>query len=256
MCGRYGVRVNFKTLAKLLRAEPVTDEEWGPDFNVAPTDLAPVILPPAASEAGATGTADASAAGAPLRLDLFRWGLVPFWAKSPREGAKMINARGETLKSKPAFREALAERRLLVPASGWFEWTEAAPDAADKKPDPHWIHPPEVAAEPEQLVLFGGLWAKWKDQATGQTLRSFSIVTTEAADSTRVLHERMPLVLGPEAQRAWLDPTTPPDVIQGLLVPYPGPLRHRRVAKAVNNVRADGPELIEPLAEVRQSKLL
>ncbi|MFO0748518.1 MAG: SOS response-associated peptidase [Myxococcota bacterium] len=249
MCGRYGVRVNFKTLAKLLRAEPVTPEEtgdeWGPDLNVAPTDPAPVLLPPLAD-------------GEPPRLELFRWGLVPFWAKSPREGARMINARAETLGSKPAFREALAERRLLVPASGWYEWTPAAPDSPDPKPDPHWIHPGEHGQDPgpEQLVLFGGLWARWKDPQSGETRRTFSIVTTAAAESTRVLHDRMPLVLGPEAQAAWLDARTPPDVIQGLLVPFPGRIAHRRVAKTVNSVRADGPELIEPLPEPRQAKLL
>lgn len=255
MCGRYGVRVTFSTLAKLLRAEPVAPDElgdeWGPDLNIAPTDRAPVVLPPAAP-------------GEAPRLELFRWGLVPFWAKSPREGARMINARGETLAEKPAFREALVERRLLVPASGWYEWTQAAPDSADGKPDPHWLHPtsgaateagPAALTDSTQLALFGGLWAKWKDPASGETLRTFSIVTTEAADSTRVLHERMPLVLAPEAQAAWLDPATPPEAVRALVVPYGGPIAHHRVGKAVNSVRADGPELIAPLPEPRQGRL-
>jgi len=240
MCGRYGVNVAFSTLAKPLRAEPVDDDAWGPDLNVAPTDPAPVVL---AADDGAR------------RLALFRWGLVPFWAKGPREGAKMINARGESLAERPAFREALTERRLLVPASGWYEWTPAPAElpagasAEDKKPTPHWIYPPAAPGDPvgpEQLVLFAGLWAKWRDPASAEPLRTFTIVTTEAAPSTRAIHDRMPVVLDAAGQAAWLDPTTPPEALRALLVPYDGPLVHHRVRKTVNSVRADGPELIEP----------
>lgn len=254
MCGRYGLKVSFSTLAKILGAKPVSDDDWGPDLNIAPTDPAPVLL------AGEDGGA---------RLDLFRWGLVPFWAKSAREGARMINARAETVADKPAFREALAKRRLLVPASGWYEWTHAPAEAggaggasdeggkgragkkaAAPKPEPHWIHPapgPGGAPGAEQLVLFAGLWASWKDPATGESRRTFSVVTTDAAPSTRAVHDRMPVVLTPEGQAAWLDPQTPVEALRGLLVPYPGPLVHHRVSAAVNSVRADGPELIAPI---------
>ncbi|MCC6623614.1 MAG: SOS response-associated peptidase [Deltaproteobacteria bacterium] len=242
MCGRYGVKVTFSTLAKLLRAEPIEEAEWGPDLNVAPTDPAPVLV---AGDAGP-------------HLALFRWGLVPFWAKSPREGARMINARAESLADKPAFREAFATRRLLVPASGWYEWTAAPTDlppsasAEDKKPTPHWIHPPSsgpAPSAPEQLVLFAGLWAKWRDEARQETLRTFTIVTTDASPSTRAVHDRMPVVLDAAGQAAWLDPSTPPEALRALLVPYAGPLVHHRVGKAVNNVRADGPALILPVDE-------
>jgi len=240
MCGRYGLRVNFQTLAKLLRAEPVADVEWGPDYNIAPTDQAPVLLP-------------APDTRALPELALFRWGLVPFWAKGPREGAKMINARSDGVATKPAFREALAARRLLVPASGWYEWTPAGPDTADRKPDPHWIH--ALPEAPEQLSMFAGLWAKWKDPASGDTLRTFSIITTDAADTTRVIHDRMPVVLDAAAQARWLDPRTSTADAQALLVPYEGTLAHRRVRKEVNSVRSDGPQLIEPLEPPAQTRL-
>lgn len=246
MCGRYGLRVDYRKLEKELEAMSKKEPEeslWGPDFNIAPTDPAPVLLPPETD-------------GGQRVLDIFRWGLVPFWAKSAREGAKMINARGESVAEKPAFREALATRRLLVPASGWYEWTPAAPDATkNKKPDPHWLHPAAPGVpEAEQLVLFAGLWAKWKNPETGETLKTFTIITTDAADTTRVIHDRMPVVLGPEAQVRWLDPKTSAAEAQGLLVPYEGALSHRAVSQEVNSVRADGPQLIEPL-RAAQNKL-
>jgi len=250
MCGRFGLKTTFSTLAKLLRAEPVEDHEWGPDYNIAPTDPAPVLL--------------LDEAGAP-RLNLFRWGLVPFWADDPKVGARMINARSDTVASKPAFREAFEKRRLVVPASGWYEWRHAvqtksedaltltaakAPRGKAKtkdeaKPQPYWMYDPNAGPNDGPL-MFAGLWAKWKDKATGETRRTFSIITTDAAPSTAQVHDRMPVILTPAARDLWLAPDSDNATLQSLLVPYAGALELHPVAKTVNSVRSDGPELIEP----------
>jgi len=238
MCGRFGVGLPFSTLAKLLRAEPLDEDEdaasssWGPDFNIAPTDRAPVLrrLPDGRRT-----------------LALFRWGLVPFWASDPKVGARMINARGDTVADKPAFRESFKTKRLLVPASGWYEWTHPGPAPGTKKkdlprPTPHWIASPS-----DEPLLFAGLWASWSNKASDTRLETFSIITTDAAPSTRAVHDRMPVILDAQQQELWLDPQTPLDVLGAMLGPYPGPLVHHPVDTAVNNVRADGAHLILPL---------
>ena len=251
MCGRFGVKLPFSTLAKLLRAEPVDDDlafgpldlpsnEWGPDYNIAPTDRAPVVI-------------RSEGLGDRIGLALFRWGLVPFWASDPKVGARMINARAESVAEKPAFRESFKSRRLLVPVSGWYEWTHPEADPTKKKkdqprPTPHWISSPR-----DEVILLAGLGATWSDKASGKGLRTFSIITTEAADSTRAVHDRMPVVLEPSQQDLWLDPTTPPDALSAMLRPYRGALEHYPVDLAVNNVRADGPELIVRIGRVPDS---
>ena len=226
MCGRFGLKTTFSTLAKLLRAEPVADIEWGPDFNIAPTDPAPVLL--------------RDEAGTP-RLDLFRWGLVPFWADDPKVGARMINARSDTVASKPAFRESFERRRLVVPASGWYEWRHA-PAPTTTKPQPYWMYAPDEAP-----LMFAGLWATWRDKTSGETRRTFTIITTDAAPATAKIHDRMPVILTPAGRDLWLAPETDKATLQSLLVPHPGELELHPVAKTVNSVRSDGPELIAPL---------
>ncbi len=240
MCGRFGVKLPFSTLAKLLRAEPVDDlpDDWGPDYNIAPTDMAPVVV--------RRGEGNGE-----LELALFRWGLVPFWASDPKVGARMINARAESVAEKPAFRESFKSRRLLVPVSGWFEWTHPEPDPTKKKkdqarPTPHWICSPS-----DEVVLFAGLGATWTDKNSGSKIKTFSIITTDAAESTRAVHDRMPVILEPEQQELWLDPTTPSDALLAMLGPYRGALQHYPVDTVVNDVRADGPQLIERAREAR-----
>lgn len=229
MCGRFGLKTSFSTLARLLRAEPVDEHEWGPDFNIAPTDPAPVLL--------------RDDTGAP-RLDLFRWGLVPFWAADPRIGARMINARADTVATKPAFKESFAARRLLVPASGWYEWRHAPALATgdDKKPQPYWFF-----ASDDTPLLMAGIWSRWKDRQTGETRKTFAILTTDACPATAFVHDRMPVILPAAAQDLWLTPTTPEATLLELCQPYRGPLASHPVSKAVNSVRSDGPELIDPL---------
>ena len=226
MCGRFTLSSPWKVVAKLLGAEPVDDAEWGPAYNICPTDPAGVI------RVGPAGTAEAA---------LFKWGLVPWWAKDPRGGARFINARSETVATTAAFRDAFRQARCLVPASGFYEWTAKPGDP--KKKQPHWIHPADG-----DLVTFAGLWAEWREPTTKAPLLTFTILTTAASDDVRPLHDRMPVVLDAADRERWIDPASAPDGLLPLLGPWRGKLAHHPVGPGVSNVRADGPELIAPLA--------
>jgi putative SOS response-associated peptidase YedK len=243
MCGRYGLGLSFSSLAALLQAKPLPhleDLEWGPDYNLAPTDLAPVLLE----------------LNGKRRLGLFRWGLLPFWASDPRIAAKLINARSETVAEKPAFREAFATQRLLVPASGWYEWRHAEEPRKKKaeKPTPHWIH----GANPDEMLMLAGLGSRWVDKASGLAHDTFTILTTDALGAASEVHDRMPLVLVEELQALWLSPSTPKSALIDVMQPYAGSLAHHEVSTEVNSVRSDGARLIEPVESRRdrQGKLL
>jgi putative SOS response-associated peptidase YedK len=185
VCGRYTL-THERDVARELDAalDPQTpmDEWWKPRFNVAPTQRAPVVT---------------LHDGVRL-VEMMRWGLLPFW--SARPGTKpplMINARVESVDTKPAFRDALARKRCLVPADGFFEWRRAG-----KTSTPMYFH-----REPRQIIAFAGLWARVKAEA-GE-VRSFAIVTGPANKLVAAVHDRMPVVLPREAWGAWLDPSLP-----------------------------------------------
>ncbi len=238
MCARYGVLWNAKTLSEVfgIIVDETTPTTWVPDYNIAPTDPAPVVY---VDDDGQR------------RLDVFRWGLVPFWSQDTKGAARMINARSDSVANKPAFRESFAKRRLLVPAAGWYEW-RAEPDAKKgDKPQPYWMHAPDGGP-----LMFAGLWAKWKDKATNETRRTFSIITTDAAPTTAAIHDRMPVILTPAGQDLWLSDTSDQLSLLELLHPYTGALALHPVAKTVNSVRADGPELIAPITPEEPGKRL
>ncbi len=225
MCGRFALEAPWDVVVRLMKAEPVDDSEWSPAYNICPTDPAPVVR--TGNEGG-------------REVAVYRWGLVPFWAKAPKIGARLINARAETVATKSAFKGSFSRMRCLVPASGFYEWT--AEPGAKKGKQPHWIHRAGGG-----VLTFAGLYAKWRAQ-DGSTLRSFTIITTEANADVAALHDRMPVVLAPDARDRWLDPDAPRAELQDLLAPgAPGKLTHHPVSKAVSNVRADGRALIEPL---------
>ena len=166
---------------------------------------------------------------------LLRWGLVPHWASDPKEiGVKTINARAETVAERPAFRDAFARRRCLVVADGFYEW---------KSGTPHWI-----AREDGEPFAFAGLWATWRPRGAGDAppLRSCSIVTTAAAGPIRDLHDRMPVILRPDAEDAWIDPATPEEELRALLAEPAAALVHRPVSRAVNDARHDEPDCLDP----------
>lgn len=208
--------------------EVVDDEPLAPSYNVAPTDPVHIVR----------------SAGGARQLRVARWGLVPSWADDPRIGARMINARYETVGEKPAFRTALARRRCVVPADGYYEWYA---DAGAKRP--HFLHRADGG-----VLGFAGLYEVWRDprrrsdDEPGAWLWSCTIVTTAATDDLGHLHDRMPMVVPAEARAAWLDAAlTDPVAARALPVPaaevgltaYP-------VSPAIGDVRNNGPHLVEP----------
>jgi putative SOS response-associated peptidase YedK len=226
MCGRFVAASTPDDIAAYFEATP-PDALIEPSWNVAPTDDVYAV----------------TAEGGGRRVAGYHWGLVPAWADSPKAGARMINARSETLADKPAFRTAFGKRRCIVPADGFYEWrrTDAAPRRGRR---PRYFH--RVDGEP---MAFAGLWALWKSPS-GDWLRSSSIITTTANEAVADLHDRMPVILPASAWDDWLDPEAEDlGVLHGLLVPAPASLiTSYEVNNDVNNVRNQGPHLIEPAA--------
>lgn len=213
-------------LAERFQVEEVKAPDLGARFNVAPTDEVYAVAE------GKDGT---------RRLGTFKWGLVPFWAKDPKVGNRMINARVETLRSK--FKRTLERRRCLIPADGFYEWQERP---AGQKKQPFFIHRKD--SEP---MAFAGLWEVWHDDENpdGDPLRTCSIITTDANQVVARTHDRMPVMLPAEAWEAWLDVGQHDlDVIEGLLVPGGADaLEVYPVSTDVNSVKNDGAHLVEPL---------
>jgi putative SOS response-associated peptidase YedK len=253
MCGRYA---SIKAPADLADEFHAVDATEGvePDYNVAPTKniVAVVERHPRDAE----GTPDPDTVERSLRV--VKWGLVPYWAKDPKGGARMINARSESAAEKPAFRRALASRRCLIPADGWYEWQRGE----DHK-QPYYTH----YADGRSLAL-AGLWEYWKpkDDPNGHDLMArdltaqypdglvtAAVLTTAAVGPLAQVHDRMPLVLPPSAWDTWLDPDRSPDddAVAALLAPASAELvarmELRPVSPLVNNVRNNGPELVEEL---------
>jgi putative SOS response-associated peptidase YedK len=172
------------------------------------------------------------------RLDTLQWGLVPFWAKDPAIGRRLINARLDGLAEKPAFREAWTRRRCLIPASGFYEWS----DAKGGPKRPHFIR-----ASSDPLLALAGLWERWRTPS-GDRLETCVIVTTDATQQLAPIHGRMPLLVPRAAHAVWLDPRSGLADVAALVRAVP-PLETRPVGLAVNDPRNDGPALIEPAAD-------
>jgi putative SOS response-associated peptidase YedK len=225
MCGRYTLTNPDpdKIRARFGVAESVQVEEQEPRYNIAPTD--PVLAVRRLDD----GACD---------LGTLRWGLVPGrWAE--RKGPPLINARAETLGQQPAFAESFHERRCLIPADGFYEWRE---DERGKVPI--WVARPDG-----ELFAFAGVWAALPSRDRSDVLHSCAIVTCDPNDLLRPIHDRMPVILDPEVEAAWLDPDAPEDELFGLLAPAPEELLVvREVGDFVNDVRDDGPHLLEPRA--------
>jgi len=249
MCGRYAMKQTVGELAERFGVDPSnTDEALAPDFNVAPTKAAPVVV--------ARLPRDAEQAAEPVRqVRTMRWGLVPSWAKEAKLG-RMINARAESVHQKPAFRRAFATRRGIVPVSGFYEWFETQQIGRSGKPlkQPFYLHPTDA----DQVLPLAGLYEFWRDKDKQSDdpdawLITFTIITTNATDEVGHIHDRMPMTVRPENWEAWLDPRlTKADDIRGLMAPPPpGSLDIYPVSTAVNNVRNNGPELIEPVPAER-----
>jgi putative SOS response-associated peptidase YedK len=226
MCGRYVAASTPAELAAELGVTDVRAGDLGLRWNVAPTD------PVYAVAEGSDGE---------RRLGSFRWGLVPSWAKDVKGAARMINARAETVRDKPAFRKALERRRCLIPADGFYEWLRVGDER----------RPFLISPKGEGHLWFAGLWEVWRppDDPEAELLRTCTIITTEANATLRPIHDRMPVILPAEAWDTWLDRSvTAADRLTDLLVPAPDDLLRRvEVSKLVNSVRNDGPELLTPV---------
>jgi putative SOS response-associated peptidase YedK len=253
MCGRYASSRRPEDLAEEFEIDRAAVTETvaaplEPDYNVAPTKEVYAVLtrPPSGSKDAGTEARDAE-----RQLRVLRWGLVPFWAKDPAIGNRMINARMETIDSKPAFRHAFAKRRCLLPADGYYEWypTEQRTKAGKPVKQPIFIRPRDGS-----VMAMAGLYEIWRDPTRDdddpQRFRwTCTVLTTSAEDSLGHIHDRMPLLVEPDRFGAWLDPTRiDPQGLRELLVPAaPGRLEAYPVSTQVNNVRNNGPELLEPL---------
>jgi putative SOS response-associated peptidase YedK len=237
MCGRYVAARSAEDLATVFGAQVREGEQApAPSWNVAPTDQVWGVV----ERAGADG------ASSVRQLRPLHWGLVPSWAKSPRSGAKLINARAETVHEKPAFRKAFTSRRCLLPADGYYEWeTVPATEHAKAAKKPYYLHPADGS-----VLAMAGLYEFWRDgtlpKDEQEWVVSCTIITTDATDSSGRVHPRMPLTIAPEHYGDWLDPDNHAvDDLRALLaIPAGGDLDLRPVSTAVNSVRSEGPELI------------
>ena len=229
MCGRFAQPRSAEELARIFHARPVADVP-GERFNVAPTDEVAAVVEHHGERV----------------VDAFRWGLVPFYAKSARDGARLINARAETLESSPAFRTAFARHRCIVPADAFYEWRRERDPATGRTIR---SEPFAVRRSDGELLALAGLWSTWRDPATAARLYTCTIVTTDPNELLARIHDRMPVVLDPADWDAWLAQATPPEELRSLLRPAPPePLDAYAVSPAVNNVRNEGPELLAPLS--------
>lgn len=275
MCGRYAATARPDELveefevdvdrtgdpSRSILAHPQNPPPGEPDYNMAPTKQAPVVLTraakPSADAAGAGSTADPSTVGAEpgaltRQLRLLTWGLVPSWSKDVKGGARMINARAETLLEKRSFARAATSRRCIVPARGWYEW-QASPTAVDAKGKPR-KQPFFTTRADGGSVGFGGIYEFWRDRtiddpdAVDAWLVTFAIVTTAAEPGLDRIHDRQPLVLDPDDWADWLDPglTDPADVLPFLAPREPGRFTAYPVSRAVSSNRSNGSHLLDP----------
>lgn len=224
MCGRYLITTPVEAINALFGTTAVVN--LPARYNLAPTQEAPVVR--RRSDGG-------------RELVMLRWGLVPGWADDPAIGSRMINARGESVAEKPAFRGAFRATRCLVAANGFYEWRSEG-----KRKQPYLVR-----LRGGGLFAFAGLWESWRPKGSaGEVLETYTIVTTDASPTIRDIHPRMPVMLEPDQHGAWLDGSA--EDAAGLIRPFPGDLLEAfAVDPRVNNVANDDPSCAKPLDEVR-----
>ena len=221
MCGRFSltdIDSIFSRFGVIISKD--INKKITPHYNIAPTQKIPVIYQDNNQE---------------NRIEFMKWGLVPFWAKDPKIGHKMINARAETLTQKPSFKHLLKSKRCLVPSSGFYEWKRI-----DKRKVPYYI-----GIKNSKIFSFAGLYDNWKD-SVGNELKTFTIITTNSNNTLKPIHNRMPVILEREFEEDWLDVKTHDfDSLKQMLKPYPDDkMIAYAVSYEVNNPSNDNPELI------------
>ena len=224
MCGRYTLSSPTDEIASLFDLVAVPDIP--PRYNVAPTQEAAVVR--------------VVAPGEPRRLDLLRWGLIPYWAEDASIGNRMINARSESVADKPAYRRSFRRQRCLIPTDGFYEWQKVG-----KLKQPY-----HIRRKDRHPFAFAGLWERWRDPDK-KLLESFTILTTDANELIRPLHNRMPVIIDRKDFDLWLDPEAQdPAALLALLVPAPPEeMETVPVSRAVNSPAHDAADCIAPLVE-------
>ena len=221
MCGRYSLIADLGDLARRFEFDGDWDA-FDKRHNIAPTQEVLTVV-----------------GGEKRRGGFMRWGLIPHWAKTASIGSRMINARAETVAERPAFRDALRRRRCLVLADGFYEWQKVA---GGKRPM-------RITLKSGEPFAFAGLWAVWRDPQ-GNRIPSCTIITTEANDLLRPIHDRMPVILPRDLEDLWLDASVDdPGALSSLLAPYQdGTMDAYEVSTLVNSAANDGPEVIAMVA--------
>ncbi len=221
MCGRFTQTAPWEKVKKEFVVKAPESNLFKPRYNIAPMQIVPIVRDSVSERI----------------ISELKWGLVPSWAKDSEMGNRMINARAETLTEKPSFREAFRKRRCLIPTSGFYEWKKTGSGA--KQPFYFYLKEKDVFG-------FAGLWEEWLDKESGELLETFTIITTEANDILKPVHDRMPVIIKAENYDEWLDPKVKDnEQFEKLLAPYPAnEMDSHPVSKAVNSPNEDSPELI------------
>jgi putative SOS response-associated peptidase YedK len=220
MCGRFALRNSPAEIASHFGLDECAD--FGPRYNIPPGTDIPVIRQ--------------SSEGKRV-LHLLRWGLVPHWTTDPGIGAKLNNARGESVAEKPSFRDAFRRRRCLIPASGFYEWK-----AEGKLKQPYYI-----SLESGTPMAMGGLWESWRTP-DGGLLRTVCVITTGPNATMALIHDRMPVIVPPDSWQDWL--AAPVEEIQSLVAPCPAELLQAwPISRRVSKTAADDAGLIEPAVD-------
>ncbi len=222
MCGRYNLIADAQAFIDAFQV--INRLDWRPRYNIAPSQEVPAIRQETEGR----------------KAVLLRWGLIPHWAKEEKFGYRTINARAETVHTKPAFRSAFKRRRCLIPATGFYEW---------RKLNRH-KQPYNIRLKDRELFAFAGLWEHWQSPE-GAEIESCTIIVTDANEVLKPIHDRMPVILDPDQYDSWLDPQLQdPEILKPLLKPYPSErLEYWPVSRRVGNPANDDPSLVEPLEE-------
>jgi putative SOS response-associated peptidase YedK len=221
MCGRYAVTTVPEAMRALFRY--LNQPNFPARYNIAPTQPVPIVR----------------VFEGKREFALVRWGLIPSWVKDPRGFTLLFNARGESAAEKPAFRNAMKRRRCLFPADGFYEWKQ---DGKNKRP--YFVHLKNGGP-----MAFAGLWESWMGP-NGEEVETAAIVTTTASREIAHIHDRMPVIVPPEAFDFWLDPNVDAEMAASVVAPAPnGLLASYPVSSAVNRVANDTPDLLAPLSE-------
>ena len=220
MCGRYNLIADAQAFIDAFQV--INRLPWRPRYNIAPSQEVPAIRQEAEGR----------------KAVLLRWGLIPHWAKEEKFGYHTINARAETVDTKPAFRSAFRRRRCLIPATGFYEWRQV-----NRHKQPY-----NIRLKERELFAFAGLWEHWQSPE-GKEIESCTIIVTDANEVLKPIHDRMPVILDPDQYDTWLDPSIrDADALKSLLKPYPAErLEFWPVSRRVGNPANDDPSLIKPV---------